>query len=185
MLGIRPIAKRISSASSSLPSSRITRVVPSPSAALQLRDRDSGPHLDARLDEPAANVLADERLHSGKQCRPRQQCHRRAETAPGGGHLDADAAGPDHGQAGGTVLLSVALRLVQGFASATPGMSGTVAVLPVQTTTAWRAVRTTSRSSAVATTTRRGPSMRAWPRISSAPMATTASACPLSFQLVT
>lgn len=44
---------------------------------------------------------------------------------------------------GGTALLSVAFRLVHGFASATPGMSGSVAVLPVQMAMALRAANTT------------------------------------------
>ena len=92
---------------------------------------------------------------------------------------------PTTANRGGTALLSVAFRLVHGFASATPGMSGSAAVLPVQMATAWRAVRTTTLSSAVATTTRCGPSRRAWPRNSSTSIPSTEAAWPQSFQLVT
>jgi hypothetical protein len=92
---------------------------------------------------------------------------------------------PTTANLGGTLLLSIALRLVHGLASATPGRSGTVAVLPVQMTTAWRACSVTAPSSAVVNVTRRAPSSRAWPRNSLGPMAATAAATGVSSQSVT
>jgi len=85
----------------------------------------------------------------------------------------------------GTVLESVACRLVQGRASARPASSGSAVRLPVQITTACRAVRATVPPAGVATATRRWPSSRPCPRISSAPVLFSPAACPSSFQSVT
>ena len=186
VFGVLPVAKRISSTVMRLPSSRLTTtgsdgpprfswVTVTPvrtSTPASVRPRLTNSPTNGSIRGNSAESRTN-RVTSDP--RPRQAVAISTPTPPA----------PTTAKRAGTVLLSVALRLVQGAASATPGMSGTVAVLPVHTTTAWRAVRTTSRSSAVATATRRGPSMRAWPRITSTPIATTASACPLSFQLVT
>ncbi len=85
----------------------------------------------------------------------------------------------------GTSLLSVAWRLVHGRASAMPGKSGSAGRLPVQMTTACRAVSAVSAPLEVVTTTRRGPSNRPWPRTRVAPIPATQSAWPASSQLLT
>ena len=67
MLGVRPVAKRISSTSISSPSSRVHADRSAATGAAQFGDGYSDAYLHAGLGETATDVLADERLH------PRQQ----------------------------------------------------------------------------------------------------------------
>ena len=64
----------------------------------------------------------------------------------------------------GNLLAATVSRLVHGFASRRPSMSGTSALLPVATITACRAVSVVVVPSAAVTSTTRAPAIRPWPR---------------------
>ncbi len=82
----------------------------------------------------------------------------------------------------GACRADVASRLVQGRAPAMPGRSGTTARVPVATTTACRADSTWCSPSGLVTATLRTPKRRPWPRWTSAPMESSQSIWPWSFQ---
>jgi hypothetical protein len=79
----------------------------------------------------------------------------------------------------------VTSREIQGSASRSPGVGGTVAVLPVATTTARRARIVRVAPSADATSTVRGPASRAWPRTTSMPLSAAHFTCEPSSWLPT
>ena len=167
------------------PLSRVTPTARRHQGAI-VRSRSRRCERPLRLRWPATDIVTNKRFHPGEKARRAGQ---QITFDPRPFHAVAISTptppAPTTANRGGTALLSVAFRLVHGFASATPGMSGSAAVLPVQIATAWRAASTTSPSSAVATATRCGPSRRAWPRNKSTSIPSTAAAWPSSVQLVT
>src|SRR5215472_11948909 len=89
---------------------------------------------------------------------------------------------PSTSSRGGTSLALVAERLSHGRASASPGMGGIIAVLPVASTTALAARSGTMRPSAAWTSTARSPVRRPVPRISVMPLLSSQPSCPSSRQ---
>ncbi len=82
----------------------------------------------------------------------------------------------------GASRADVASLLVQGRAPAIPGRSGTTARVPVATTTACRADSRRCSPSGPVTDTSRTPTRRPWPRWTSAPIDSSQSIWPWSFQ---
>ncbi len=82
----------------------------------------------------------------------------------------------------GISFADAASRLVHGRASRSPAMSGTSALLPVATTTAWRAVSVVVVPATPVTSTVRSPLIRPWPRNRSIPADSSHETCPSSFQ---
>jgi hypothetical protein len=82
----------------------------------------------------------------------------------------------------GTSFADTASRLVQLRISASPGIGGSAALLPVATTTACRAVRVLTVPSGPVTATARGPLMRPCPRTNVMPAESSQSTCPSSCQ---
>ena len=80
----------------------------------------------------------------------------------------------------GALCAEVTSRLVQGPASASPGIGGTNAREPVASTTAFRASISSSPPSACSTTTLLGPFSRPFPRMRVAPTESTHTAWCLS-----
>ncbi|CNV69717.1 Uncharacterised protein [Mycobacterium tuberculosis] len=184
--GARPVAKSTSSTRSSVPSSSSRTTGPvglgRPSARTDTPTRTSTPA------SASPRPMSSPTNGSIRGSRPDPRASRVTE-APSPCQAVAISTptppAPTIASRSGTVLLSVAWRLVHGRASVMPGRSGSAGRLPVQMTTACRAVSATLSPLDLVTTTRRGPSNRPSPRISVAPIPLTQSAWPVSSQWAT
>ena len=160
--GVRPIATRISSASTVAPSPSSTRTAPFRSTEDTVVSSRTSTPPSRRADSTSALANGSSRSISRgprwtsvtREPSDDQACAISTPTTPP----------PRTNSLAGTRFAVVASMFVQGFASARPSTSGIVAELPVATTTALRAT-----SAYEPTTTRRSPSSRPCPRTRATP----------------
>lgn len=180
--GVRPVAKRISSASRRSPVSVTATTVPFSRVtdSTETPVRRSTP---ASVSASAISSPANGSIRASRPPSPRTSIVTREPRACQAVAIStATTPPPTTIRRPGAVLALVASRLVQGPTSASPGSGGRAAALPVQTATACRAVRVRRLPSVPVTSTVRAPVSRPCPRCRSTPMPSTHWTWPSSFQ---
>ncbi len=181
--GARPVANRISSASTVSPLSSSTVTGPScPARLTEAADTPVRTRAPASVSASPTSCPANGSI-LGSSRSPRTSivtwapspCHAVAISTP-------TTPPPTTTSRPGTSLALVASRLVHGRTVSTPGKEGTTALLPVHTATACRAVRRVSWPSGPVTVTSLGPVSRPLPRWTAAPIPSSQETCPSSFQ---
>ncbi len=182
MRGTRPVAKRISSASTRSPRSVTATTVPlsRTTDSTEVPVRMSTP---ASVSASATSSPAKGSIRASRPSSPRTSSVTREPRACQAVAIStATTPPPTTMSRPGALLALVASRLVQGRTSASPGRSGRAAPLPVHRATACRAVSVRRVPSGAVTSTVRGPASRPCPRYRSAPMPSTHRTWPSSFQ---
>ncbi len=163
----RPVANRISSTSSVLPSSSSASTGPgllSLVTETPLRTSTPASRRPFSMSSPTnGSIRGNSRERTSSVTDAPKPCQAVANSTP-------TPPAPTIASRPGTELLSVPWRFVHGRTSSMPGSSGSAARVPVHTTTACRAVRVLWPPPGSATVTRRGPANRPCPRISVAPV---------------
>src|SRR6266496_888518 len=170
VVGLRPSAASTSSASMLVPSRSVT--VTGPPAASRRTSLASAPVSTRMSAAPNASASRSEANGSTRPSSRSPRPTRVTSSAPSDriawAISQATTPPPSTTSRRGAAAAFVASRLVQGCASASPGIGGMFAIVPTASTTACRAV-TVRPPSAVATCTRRSPASRACPRASATP----------------
>ena len=179
--GVRPIATRTASPTTSLPSSSSTVVGPSPSRRTSVTPVPSRTSTPSRPSDSATSSPANGSSRSSSPCPRTTRVTDEPSIAQAVASSQPTTPPPSTTSRGGTSFALVPSRLVQGRASRRPGIGGTLAVVPVATTTACRAV-SRSGPSPPSTATALTPVSRPCPRITSTPAPCAQSTWPASLQ---
>ncbi len=179
--GARPVAKRISSASTRSPVP-VTATTVSPSRVTDSTDVPVRTSVPASVSASAISSPAKGSIRGSRPLPRTSMVTSEPRACQTVAISVATTPPPTTISRPGTLRELVASRLVHGRTSSMPGSSGRDARLPVQTATAYRAVRTCSAPPGPVTVTVRGPVSRPWPRYRSASMESSHPTWPSSFQ---